>query len=90
MASQIFLGLPSLLRIGFEMLLSNGRMSVVCPNLRELTLQFAHIDEDSPRLNGVSQNGGKGSKISRIWYVDSDRPVLDSWRQKNTEPPAQA
>ena len=43
MENRIFLGLLSLLRIGLEMLLANGRMSVVCPNLRENQPYSLHI-----------------------------------------------
>ena len=32
------------------------------------TLQFAHIDEGSPRLNGVSQTGGKDPNKPNILY----------------------
>ena len=39
--------------------------------------------------NSKSERGER-FKISRMWHVDSDRPVLDIRRRKNTEPPAQA
>ena len=31
------------------------------------TLQFAHIDGDSLRLNNAKSEWGKGSKISRVY-----------------------
>ena len=40
-------------------------------------------------LEQCKSEQGEGSKISGVWYVDSDRPALGSRQQKNTEPPAQ-
>ena len=59
-----------------------------CTKCKPLT--FVHVDENDPQVEQCKSERGEGSKISRIHYVGSDRPALDSWRQKNTEPSAQA
>ena len=59
-----------------------------CTKRKPLT--FVHVDENDPQVEQCKSERGEGSKISRICWVDSDRPALDSRRQKNTEPPAQA
>ena len=57
-----------------------------CPRCR-----YTGLHRPSQGIGGISYGERReGSKISRICQVDSDRPALDSWRQKNTEPSAQA
>ena len=43
-----------------------------------------------PKTEQCRLERGEGSKISRICWVDSDRPALGSRQRKNMEPPAQA
>ena len=62
-----------------------GRLNVQPSTVRQ-THGAGHRKSEKFRMG--ERRGG--SKISRICWVDSDRPALNSQRQKNTEPSAQA
>ena len=44
-----------------------------CTKCKPLT--FVHVDENDPQVEQCKSERGEGSKISRIHYVGSDRPV---------------
>ena len=51
-----------------------------CTKCKPLT--FVHVDENDPQVKQCKSEREEGPKISRIHYVGSDRPALDSQRQK--------
>ena len=44
-----------------------------CTKCKPLT--FVHVDENDPQVKQCKSEREEGSKISRIHYVDSDRPA---------------
>ena len=49
-----------------------------CTKRKPLT--FVHVDENDPQVEQCKSERREGSKISRIHYVGSDRPVAERYR----------